>query len=97
MVSRDEGSIILDIMLSLHRRSCQITDLGGSRADSTDYRIKSRISLCQRAEQSTKKGSAHYAAYGTFDGFLRAQHRRQLVFANEHTGAVGTGITAPGA
>ena len=96
-MARYQMTIIFNVMISLNGRCCQITDLGGSRADSTDYRIKSRISLCQRAEQSTKKGSAHHAAYGTFDGFLRAQHRRQLVFANEHTGAVGTGITAPGA
>ena len=71
-MARDQGSVIFYLMVPLDGGGCQITDLGGSRADSTDYRIKSRISLCQCAEQSTKKGSAHHAAYGTFDGFLRA-------------------------
>ena len=49
------------------------------------------------AEQGSHQGGAEHASHRSLHGFLRAEHRRQLMPSEGHSGQIRAGIADPGA
>ena len=71
-MARDQLTIVLDVLISLDGRCCQITYHGDQRSNCTDQGILCHFSLCGRCIDHSKKCRSHNAAYSSLDGFLRA-------------------------
>ena len=99
----NEVPVILDASVTLDRGSNEVADLRKDASQSEqdhhgDDRVfeqSQRIAEHKAVERADARGK-EYRADGTLDSLLRAQFRRQLMFSEQESRAVGTDVGAPG-
>lgn len=69
-MARDQLTIVLDVLISLDGRCCQITYHGDQRSNCTDQGILCHFSLCGRCIDYSKKRRSHNTAYCSSIDFL---------------------------